>query len=1156
MPYLGDVVQPNSQMPPQGQRHGMGILVDHHIDETNPVSRHIWDVQCQEVLHAREGHGRSLGWNQAFFDVVHELHTAEARAIHDAYPRHDGHDYFWYCQQRGVEPFRTPAELSDIDGIDMDYQEVSSQETPDHAGQIRETYLTDAAVQSVTTSEDALPWRQWQPGDVLECVSQQGASNGNVVPGDIVTLRVIGSDGELGVNNAAGTELDECMWHNAFRFVRRPSGAVINPAAVDFTNPENWQVGDTIELVREYRGLNYEGGIGDQFTAAARPGTGGSVRTTSTTTGPWFPVEGMRFLHRPAAGISEQTLPEPTDCTNTSNWLPGDILELTDFQYTGRFAGGSDGQGLRTGTQVVFRGINPNTYSDCTILVNLPSGRECTAPFDRVALRWVSRPAASQAPARTLQVGDRVRVVNSTEQFNGTEGVIDDLASGGFGNRIRLDNGLVQRWSTPKLELVTNPVEDLSTVPATEWRMGDTVRRVAATEETAFLQIGEETTIKSDRISGANQIMTNASRGGWWIPIADLVLVRRAGTAAPSLPTGLPRGTEVGARVLVNMPGTSSHGKGASIASGGTIGNYRVYIDGQSSTTILSASQVAPMVQEPLPKPLPEAFNACWLSCEGLTNDEVQEFVRQIVSTTSIQDRTTRNNGHGTSATGLRAGQEGRRGGLHCTADYLHYYQNDNAMPEGLLSRDWNQVLNRLRQLRGNGRPLAGWTVGTMPAKNHGLAKLPQYFILENTTGKAVESSGTWLPENGFRGYLGTYSLFSGNQVLGTELRGAAEAFQAKHHAVWLKSKEDKVLLSTLFRTRKHMLTTQAAQQRFAIDVAASGPHLIVAFKAFMASIGYRQENDAKQSGPYILLNGGNLYANQPATWQYSEVKNNRNAVINLAEPAQTKEDKDGVNRQLPSGWEKLGERLANRGVALPVLDAEDLDRAPVAGDKVCLVFNDVREGYPETDADLRNHTCGQQYTVRSLIGGQCLISETGLRLHPDRLQVLEMPKGLQNGDQVMMETAYGEHLAAGQILTLMNGTLVDDRNTAFAVPADCYTAVTPELLTQNLLRRYGMTLPCVVQVTSSEFPDHVGHEVVLSTAWPLNNQELAFWTEDTEERDAWFTRDAFQVVVADATPEAPSAWKVLKGATRETTLVQVGETTIPLAQLEAALAA
>ena len=221
----------------------------------------------------------------------------------------------------------------------------------------------------------------------------------------------------------------------------------------------------------------------------------------------------------------------------------------------------------------------------------------------------------------------------------------------------------------------------------------------------------------------------------------------------------------------------------------------------------------------------------------------------------------------------------------------------------------------------------------------------------------------------------------------------------------------------------------------------------------------------------------------------------------------------------------------------------------------MCLVFNDVREGYPETEPDLRAHTCGQQYTVSRLTGNCCQLTETGLLLHADRLQVLETPRGLQNGDQVQMSANYGEHLLLDQVLTLMNGLLIAADNSAYAVPVGLYRHVTPELLTQNLLRRYGITLPCVVKVINPCMFDD-GDELVISTAWPLNNQELAFWTEDTEAKDSWLTRADFQVITATSTPDLfQLAWRVLKGATRETTVVQIGELQISLAQLEDALA-
>ena len=169
--------------------------------------------------------------------------------------------------------------------------------------------------------------------------------------------------------------------------------------------------------------------------------------------------------------------------------------------------------------------------------------------------------------------------------------------------------------------------------------------------------------------------------------------------------------------------------------------------------------------------------------------------------------------------------------------------------------------------------------------------------------------------------------------------------------------------------------------------------------------------------------------------------------------------------------------------------------------------------------------------------------------LHPERLQVLESPRGLQNGDQVVITTAYGEHLRVDDVLTLMGGSLVDAQQTAYAVPVQYYAPLTSDRLTQSLLRRYQITLPCVAKVINPCMFDD-GGEVILSTAWPLNNQELAFWTEETQEKDSWLERKDFQVVTASAAGQ-PTAWKLLKGSSRETTVLQLGNTQLSLAQLE-----
>ena len=1087
---IGDIIKTTqdyrSIIQPQFQAGSAGELI--------VLRRQAREDGLNDLVHYLNSAGRADHMDDSWLELVHELHTAEARAIHEAYPQHQGHDYYWYCEQRNVEPFRTPEELTHIgmqaEGAAFETEDLTLAEQGYNVAREPglEAEQVDAMLEELVqagfdaervANAEPLGWEQWQRGDVLSCVDDEFCEN--ICEGREYLVDDVDTDNaELSVN------------------------------ALD---------GESILSGHRYEEYRFE------------------------------------FVRRPAVAVAA-TL-------SWEHWLPGDVLERINNALV------FNGITTRVGDFVLARDA---AESQANIHVTSLTGEQAGGMMCE-NLRFVRRPvaaapvlASTPATQRALQVGDRVQLVGivgttySGESWNGQQGILTALPIyEGACAQITRDSGLTQTHYLTNMELVTAvPAEDLSAVPASAWRVGDTVRRVAMSSETSYGELDGEYTILNDanNYGTTGLTYTNAhDGGGWFVPSVDLVLVRRSGTPAPELPAssdGLPRNTDIGARVLIHWPGNSSHGKAASIMATRS-SNYCVIVDGNDGNAVFTAAQLRLLLTEPaMPAYRAGSHNNVWLDLEGATKEDCDAFITELANY-GISTRQNAGNSFGSQSEGPRNHLNGRRVGLFIEGRSAYYYWRTSYNHAGSLLRDWNSVLRELKHARGRGFVLSGITPAA-PVKNHGLAKLPHYFILESTvTGNpTTEGMGSWLLQHGFTGFVHQYSLFSGSSVVGTSLKGAAEAFQAKHQAVWLHAETDRVLISTLFNQRKNMLTTSAAQQRFALDVDASGPHLIVAFKAFMASIGYRQQNPAKDSGPYILLNGGNIFANQPATWQYSEVKNNRNALINLAEPAVLA----GNNPGTKSGWEKLGERLANRGVALPVLDAEDLDRSPIAGDKVCLVFNDVRDGYPETDADLRSHTCGQQYKVGGMVRGLCMISETGLLLHPDRLQVLETPRGLQNGDQVMLSANYGEHLVLDQVMTLMNGLLVAADNTAYAVPVGMYKAVTPELLTQNLLRRYGMTLPCVVKVTNTLSHEY-GNEQIISTAWPLNNQELAFWTEDTQDKDSWYERADFQVVTATSVPDLfQPAWRVLKGATRETTVVQIGELQISLAQLEDALAA
>jgi hypothetical protein len=229
-------------------------------------------------------------------------------------------------------------------------------------------------------------------------------------------------------------------------------------------------------------------------------------------------------------------------------------------------------------------------------------------------------------------------------------------------------------------------------------------------------------------------------------------------------------------------------------------------------------------------------------------------------------------------------------------------------------------------------------------------------------------------------------------------------------------------------------------------------------------------------------------------------------------------------------------------------LDEDDVNREPVVGDEVLLLDNAVTEGYPETEAELASLVQGAKYKVHAIRGGKIELDK-GLLISPARLAVIAQPKGIQNGDLVVMKQAYGP-LKVGDYLSVMNGMLLDKAGAAFAVPAEAYNPATGDKLVEHLLQKMKLTLPFEATVIESH-PAFGNQRVTITTCWPLNNQELAFWTEDTPTKDSWFERSELQITTI--TPE--SNIRFIRGASPEDSKVIIGTEEVSLSALEAALA-
>ncbi len=951
----------------------------------------------------------------------------------------------------------------------------------------------------------------WQLGDVLEATHSQASTPGGIEPGMRYIFRE--RDGSwIGVNSVDGVEHSITCVVAAFRFIERPIVPQAPTRVLPPPTRQDWQPGDVLRRNQSGGNMADSEGLrtgypGDSFVI--RELTGNDSVYLNTLTGEQV---GGRYSRQYFDWVSAELQPEVAGTpapavtqvveapASHRQWQAGDVI-----RRHGRLMRINGNEVDREGQLFTIRRIS--TYDPSSIDVNDADGTELSS-YSANYFTWVERPG-TVAPAPVLQpgsltptqwqVGDTLEIIDH-QSLNGEDRHIHSSNILTRGNYFILRTPLLSSSSTFYLNLPTG--EELTT------GFGSQAFRFYSRPSPSAMPIAVEQ------------------------PTAD--------------PSALPPNTAVGSRVLYLRNGRNP--VGASIITRTSSGSTRYNLwldDNQGGNTQADASQLRVLEQEPEVPALGESLrNGIWLDVVGVSKQELDTFVGILGERGYNIYHASQNNGYGTVKTGVKNDGDGRRGGLYMDSGGNAYlYRFNGTAARGSLLRDWNKMLHIVGYREGKKKEKPE----VLPVPTVPLAKLPPFFIVEQTDEAVVTAEQQTAKFNaaGYTGFGGKYTLFANNTVIGTELKGVAEAFKAKHDCLWLKTSSDRLLLGQLFTNRKAMFQSAAAKQRFAIDVTASGPHLIRAFQACMNSLGYSQLNTEKTEGLFILVNGGHLFPDQPCSWQYADTYYKRATLFDLSEPAVE-------GKSTKSGWDKMNERLANKGVALPVLDMADLDRPIVAGDKVVLADNSVNPDLPETEADLRQHANGKSYLVKAITNGLCQL-ETGFLLHPSRLQLLETPKGMQNGDLVTLIEDYAG-LPVGGTYTLMSGNLVNSKGEAFAVPVNKFVPLSQQALTSNLLASYKLTLPVVAKILN---PNAVAYqdEVVLSTAWPLNNQELAFWTEDTPEKDAYYKREDFQAILPVGSKESPKAI-LSKGTTKETTTLEVlGNATFTLAELESLLA-
>lgn len=790
-------------------------------------------------------------------------------------------------------------------------------------------------------------------------------------------------------------------------------------------------------------------------------------------------------------------------------WQPGDVLRRMHESNSAR---------MREGVAVIFAGHSQGEgYINVTDERGEPIGSS-HGGWLASRFAWVRRPVADAA---------------------GTQGVENNVSPQTQEPMPTTSEELTNLSIPPPPETAELPV--LAPVINTrDWQVGDVLERIAVSTNRVTSRMRY---VLREAINGVGNIKVSTLEGttipgglsasGWrWIS--------RPGFQTPTL---VPLNNEYGRRIMMG----NRAGNIVSPAPG--VGAHRIWLDGEARTQTVSSTSLSPMLAEPAEPPLSmeRIRHGVALSLVHANADDIAEFFTQLEGMGCKY--------HGDMGYGQRNGALRYPGGVQpyliLSAEVCYLY-SATAMRlgcKGDLLRDWNLVLNTIRSLKESKADAAERVAsmsGSTKAPDHALVVLPRHFVLERRAGRHMEEEEAtkWLSAHGFTGTTGQYTLFSNNVAFGTSSKSLMGAFKKRHNAILLHGLKDAATIASLFKQQKHMLTSPLAVHKAAISVEASGTHLIKAFLRLMTASGYRQHNAEKADGPFILLNGGNLYPDQPMTWQYADTYNKRMEPINL---------------QAAGAWDALAAVVTTYQTPQALLEPEDLERLPVAGDKVCLLDNGVSPDYPESAETLRRLVCGAVYTVKAVRGGLYQLDPDGQLLHPGRLHVLQSPRGVQPGDLVQMTTAYGANLKPGQVLVQQQPGVYLSLNggEVFGVPAGYLTPVPATLLTEHLLKQLGLSLPFQAVVTDEGYLGY-NTEVTITHAWPLNSQQLAFWTGPQEDpaKPSFYEQQHLRPVLATPPVDGEKRrLQVIMGSGPNNTRLLMGGEEATLAEVENLLA-